>query len=334
MRLRNLLQWTAVAFAISAAAACAIDDEPAWLTELRQAHNAILNSNYELADKSIATASAEVAKQGGRPSDSLSYPEALEKIGFAYETQGKFENAERFYKMSYELAQKNKSPQDDPDSAMDRLGRLYIKMGRAADAKTCFDQVLKNASPALISTILDIQGDYCAEHKDFKGAEIYYLEAVHREGEAVFGRLHFAEFLTDRGRFNEAENLYKTMLATDDTWTKTWVDYGLGEVYRKQDRYEEAKKEYEQVIKEAMDETDICVQLSYAGLAELEDKKGNYTGADGYYKKADPTLPATDYLESYAAFLKRHNRVEEASKVESDLKKTLETESRSLAEFD
>lgn len=142
--------------------------------------------------------------------------------------------------------------------ASDYLANAYLKLNDIDNAIKTYKAAIK-LNPMLDHSHIKLGNLYFYE-KRHKEAEQEYAEAVIINPDAVnyysLGQAHLAT-----GRFADAENVFNKVhrLAPENPNGK----YGLGLVYSKQERYDEAVKLFEEAIQKKNDFYDAYAEIGY-----------------------------------------------------------------------
>lgn len=141
------------------------------------------------------------------------------------------------------------------DDVKFKLGKAYLKKGDYGEAKEQFDQLLKDNPKSL--RVLEALGDLYFEQGNYKWAADYLKKALDvRRSTDLWAKL--GKVYLKAGNYSRAKNAFKTVLEGSPYSTEAYL--GLGDVYRKEGKNEEALAKYKEGLKRAM---------SYGTIKEL-----------------------------------------------------------------
>lgn len=233
---------------------------------------------YKQAEELFKTAIAEAEdddkkhlnrkyKAGKKRSSDL-IPLMMSDLSVLYLDQSRFPECEEILKTSIDIGTKKVGPNDiNLALPLNGLTRLYLKWGKLTEAKAVNDRTL-----ALFKTPAS------------KSNTLYAYTAF-----------NLAQILNETGRYKESELLYKAallglenVLGFDHEYCASALE-PLGELYRKESRYAEAKKAFQRVRKiRAVSLTKEHPDYGKAllDLALVSRDEGRYTNASDYCDRA------------------------------------------------
>lgn len=185
-----------------------------------------------------------------------------------------------------------------------------------------------------VAQIMDEFGTLCVELGEFGIAEQLFndaaamIESIFYAGHATLAPMleHLADMYIKQGKYAEAEPIATRALEVNDKTltgehrTTLQSVYRLAEVQRKLGKFADAEKTLTKALKHVDTPLGPLEEFKY-NLALLFEDQGKAPEADKAYQEAIEgfeyrrTLPRlAQCLDSYAAFLKKNNRADEAGK--------------------
>jgi tetratricopeptide (TPR) repeat protein len=231
---------------------------------------------------------------------------SLNNLGILYIDSSKYADAERLLKQARAIREKILG-KDHIDTAItiDNLGALFIKQGRNDEA----EPLLRHALSVKENTL-------------------GYEHPLTAYTYSRMGMLYL-----NQGRYTEAIPHFEKLLVVeikggnDDLITDCLNNIAIA--YHRQDKYPEAEHHYKRAI-------DICrkmdpdkCNMTYRNLGKLYTTQGKYAEAEPLFERAlelfkkgpgEPSVRIVFVLESYAELLRKTNREEKASALETQAK--------------
>lgn len=166
----------------------------------------------------------------------------------------------------YQLALKTFRETNDKSG----MGKVYFKMGDYAQASACFEEANDN----------DALGDLYYSLRDFARAQECFLSSGNKVKalQALWGKKNLAD----------AETFARRAIGEDEMVAELKLE--LGEIYRQQKLFDQARKEFQEV--RAMEEME---EDALFGLARLEFDQKNYQAALDTYQTLRAKYPDTRY---------------------------------------
>jgi tetratricopeptide (TPR) repeat protein len=202
------------------------------------------------------------------------------------------------------------------------LGNVYLEAGRDDDAIQHYRKALVRA-PGFSSAEAGLANAYLAKG-DLDRAIFHYNQALSEgsaEDMAIYGNLGMA--LEHKGLFDEAIERYERALEIDSTFVVARL--GLAASYSQKQDYDQAIKEYQQLIRENKDTVRARV---YFNLGVAQYQKGLYQDALGSYEKALDMEP--DFAAAYYGMGNAHYALKEYDKAISEFQSAAELDSTAV----
>lgn len=351
--IHNLLRQTAalgLCLFITVAPICAEDTQ--WEQMNEQGLKAIKDNNLEEAETIFKQAEEKLTNSGHQDADLATVKHHMAEI---YEKQGKYQDAENYYKEALQLRQENLG--DDSlltARTMVNLGRMYekeLKMNEAADtfnkAGVIIDKSLGGqypgiGQPADLVKWLDNQAEKEDKVPSHATKQADRLEKQHgaNHPEASDKLNNLGDFYRAHGKFDQAEELYKRAAYSnplvehsDPAAAKRFVD--LATLYQHQGRMDEAEKYFERA-ESLLESTNAPLDKRGSTLntmARFYEAKGDNEKAEQFYKDAleareqfaeekpfggkSTEKPVAETLTDYAKFLHKIGKEDAADKLDT-----------------
>ena len=271
------------------------------------------------------------------------------RLGWFYQGQGLYQQAESWYQQSQEVAQL-RFGEEHPDYAiaLNNLAGLYEFQGRYSEAEPLFQRALAiNETslppdhPSLAISLNNLAGLYESQGRYSEAEPLLQRALAIDQTSLPSDHPHLATDLNNlaglyksQGRYSEAEPLYQKALVIDETSLPP--DHpslaislnNLAQLYRAQGRYSEAEPLYQRAL--AIDETslppdhpDLAIDLN--NLAELYHSQGRYSEAEPLYIKGlrilrqklgenhPNTQKVSEYYRTFLSKVLQEQRTEELS---------------------
>ncbi|MEH2090169.1 tetratricopeptide repeat protein [Nostoc sp.] len=231
-------------------------------------------------------------------------------LGWFYEGQGLYQQAEPWYKLCVEVA-KNRLGLEHPNVAtsLNNLAGLYESTGRYSEAEPLYQQALTlwkcllgDNHPNIATSLNNLALLYESTGR-YSEAEPLYQQALELS-KHLLGNNHpniatslnnLALLYGSTGRYSEAEPLYqqaleltKRLLGDNHPNVATSLN-NLAGLYRSTGRYTEAELLYQQALeltKRLLGDNHPNVATSLNNLAELYESTGRYGEAEPLYQQA------------------------------------------------
>ncbi|HLG13982.1 MAG TPA: tetratricopeptide repeat protein [Blastocatellia bacterium] len=287
--------------------------------------------------------------------------QASTNIGAIYLGQGKYADAEPFYRRALDIREKTQRP-DSPNlaSSLNQLALVYYYQGKYAAAEPLFTRAidiykssLGPSHPYVATTLNNLANLYRNQGTpaSYAKAELLYEDAIAirkkvlrpDDPEIATNQAGLARLYSRQGKYEKAAPLFEDVLRTREkvfgpdhpTLALTLSD--LATVYRELNRYAEAKPLYERALairQRSLPPGHPYIAETLDGLAVLYFKQGKYSEAQPLFKQAldirekalgpvHPDIAAS--LNHYAALLRKTNRDDEAISMELRAKGMLDT---------
>jgi CHAT domain-containing protein/tetratricopeptide (TPR) repeat protein len=248
---------------------------------------------------------------------------SVDNLGVLYETQGRYAEAELFFKRSIAIRDKGRDPASLANSLVN-LAALYVVQERYAEAEPLYKRALPLLESALgrnhpeVGTLLTrfgglyyLQHRYAEAEPLHKRALLILENALGPEHPAVAESLNaIAALYEGQRRYAEAEPLYKRAISIrekvfgpSNSEVGTSV-HDLAVLYRMQGRYAEAEPLYKRAL--AIDEKELGknhpnIANALIGLTFMYQKQGNYADALAFSRRASAAVVAHAQTEGVAA---------------------------------
>lgn len=238
-------------------------------------------NNYQHGRYKEAIKLFEQAQQTGATS---SYQQALISLGLAeaYRSSGRYKDAETLFKSSIAQAEEadkknlnkkykanKKRASDLVPTMMSNLSVLYLDQSRFPECEEILNSSIaiatKKVGPNNTALALPLNGmtrlyikwGKLSEAKSIndKTLALFNTPASRQNWLYPYTSFNLAQILNEKGRYKEAEALYKatllgiqSLMGFDHEYVATCLE-PLGDLYRKESRYTEARKTFQQVRK-------------------------------------------------------------------------------------
>lgn len=196
----------------------------------------------------------------------------------------------------------------DVAHAWELLARVSLdaKLG-SREVRPAFEKALA-LEPKSVPSLLGL-ADLAKSEGDARAAEVLLKRAVavRPPNLAAFGE--YSDFLTNAGRVDEAERLYRKMIRKFPTEARVWTRLAIL-VQADAERQEEARSLFEKSLTLAKDEAQV-----FFAAAEFYDNVGEYDTSEKHWQRAlelDP-MSSTLWL-CYAAFAASNGRSSDAER--------------------
>jgi CHAT domain-containing protein/Tfp pilus assembly protein PilF len=277
--------------------------------------NAIVNhfnAYYVAGNYPAALAEAQKFEAGAKARFGVSHPVyayALTMQGAVYKAQGKYSEAEAFFKRALEINEKVRGP-NHPDVAtvLYNLAVAYRDEGKYVDAEGLYKRALAiyekahgSRHPDVATALVGLASLY-DDKGNYSGAEELYKRALAIKEKAL-GANHpdVAESLNllgtvyrEEAKYAEAEDVHKRALAIYEVLGNSHPGVAeslnrLAGLYREQGQFTEAEALYIRVLairEKALGKDHPDVANTIIGLAIVYRAEGKYSEAEAFYKRA------------------------------------------------
>ncbi|MEM4707535.1 MAG: tetratricopeptide repeat protein [Candidatus Anstonellales archaeon] len=180
----------------------------------------------------------------------------LFNLGDAYYKAGRYKEAEEIFLESSKKWGKK-------EQVWERLGYVYVELGRLRDAEICFKRSLKINKDYIYAKV-GLGKVLIAEAKYKEARELLEPLAKNypKNGEA---HMNLGLAYLGLNELDKAETEFKRAIELKEKYAEALT--GLGRVYHRQKRYEEAEENYKKAI-----EADRFYVLAYMNLCELYEE--------------------------------------------------------------
>lgn len=208
---------------------------------------------------------------------------ALLNLGILYERQGKLEEALRVYEAGRDAQPASPEGINAAVSAETVKGRIAINAGAQEEAVEAFKRAIalqpKNPANYFNLALAHLR------RNDLEEAEKAFDQVIAIDPSEGDAYLPLADILERSGREEEAIETYERLIALGQGALTTRAQVRLhllkGTLFEKQERTDDAEKEYQEVVR-----VDPQEKAGYANLVRVYLKKKDPYAAIGVYKKA------------------------------------------------
>jgi CHAT domain-containing protein/tetratricopeptide (TPR) repeat protein len=240
----------------------------------------------------------------------VNYAIALSDLALVYESQGKYGEAEGFYKRALAIRE-GQLGSNHPDVAgtLGGLANVYWQEGKYAEAEAQYKRALtiqekkfgeNHPDVALslfgLANVYEAQGKYGDAEAHLKRALAIREEKLGKDNPEVARTLgNLAIVYEAQGKYADAEALYKRALAIrEETLGKDHPDVArsltnLAILYRLEGKYADAEGYHKRALairEERFGKNHPDVADTLNALAALYSDQDRYSEAEGYYKRA------------------------------------------------
>lgn len=233
---------------------------------------------------------------------SATVPEGFYKLGWCYFNQNKYQTSIDKCRQMVRLYPAHELVPD----ALFLIAENYRRMADLDDAVVCYEQIVRSpaATPEKIESALFMLAKTYSEQKKYKEVVSTYHYIVNyfpAESSAwrPFTLLRIAEAYYYLGIFNDAENIYNTIIERYPfTHAANLAVEGKSWIYFQRKEYDLAKKERELLLDKIAVLSSSATKISSAyELGNISFNQKEYASALGYYESfieqhpADPLVP-------------------------------------------
>lgn len=207
--------------------------------------------------------------------------EAIAGLGRIALAQGDVELAESEFKKSLEINEHNRT-------ALTLLANMYLTEQRYAEAEVLYEKLLKidpqsswiqeSLDNARFGKIID-EIKQKVRHQEFGAAEKLYLDVLNKAPENISYYLGLGKLYMKKGRYDEAIALYHRGLKHDPQ--NLQLILALANAYLKARDLNNSELQFQAAL-----EIDRANADAFAGLGNIAEIDGNVKEAESYYEKA------------------------------------------------
>ena len=198
---------------------------------------------------------------------------ALLNLGILYERQGKLDEALRSYERARDIQPENTEGVNAAVSAETVRGKIAVQAGKLDEALEAFKQTTK-LQPKNPANYFNLALLYLRRN-ELSEAEKSFDQVIALDPSEEDAYMPLADILEKRGREEEAIGTYERLIALGSgsftVQAQTRLHLLKGVLFGKQERYDEARKEFEEVVR-----------------INPQEKMGYFNLSMVYLKKKDP----------------------------------------------
>lgn len=283
-----------------------------------------LTGNYKEAESAYIRASEIHRKKSGENAD---FAKTLQSLSDLYRQEGKYVEAEMFYKRALSIIEKILGPADPAlATTLNGLGALYAEERRYSDATSIYERAIYVLEKAQLGDSVDMAylvnnlANVYHDTGDLRHAEELYQRSLSIFQKTIGGKdPHIALLLDNLGAlymqvsdYSKAESFLKEALAIRETMSDdVAISYSLNNIavlYLRQKNYEKAEPYLMRALairERALGSDDINNSYVLGNLGDLYSGKGDYSRAEPLYLRALDIVKRNSDSAAYTGIMKR-----------------------------
>jgi tetratricopeptide (TPR) repeat protein len=193
------------------------------------------------------------------------------RLGWCFREQGKYEEAETYFKRAIEINPEN-------DGAYSGLGLCFREQGKYEESESYFKRAIE-VNPENDDAYSGLGWCFRDQDKHKEKTEIYFKRAIEINPKNTSAYMGLGWCYIDQGKYEEAEIYFKRAIEINPKNDGAYS--GLDLCFRDQGKYEESESYFKRAI-----EINPKNDGAYRGLGKCYRDQGKYEEAETYFKRA------------------------------------------------